>query len=90
MVYGFGNGCGPYCHYYFLCHDPLYFEEIALERYGDVCNSHLQPFISAGHFFGTLPLVPFKYVINNVGAARGECFSLDYMNNWRPGLAEGH
>lgn len=89
-IYGPVNACGPYCRYFFVCHDPLYFEEIPLERYGDVCNSHLQPFISAGHFFGTLPLVPFKCVANHVGAARGECFSLDYMGNWRPGIAEGH
>ena len=42
-----------------FCHGPLYFEEINLERYGnEFC--YLQPAISSVHFFGTLPLLPYK------------------------------
>jgi hypothetical protein len=44
-----------------FCHRPLYFEDVALERYG---RSHgmAQPFISAGKFFATVPLLPYKMV----------------------------
>jgi hypothetical protein len=42
------------------CHKPLYFEEVALERYGHTWGPILQPLISAGHFFITVPLLPYK------------------------------
>jgi hypothetical protein len=42
-----------------LCHKPLYFEELALERYGHTWG-YLQPFVSGAHFFGTLPILPYK------------------------------
>lgn len=42
-----------------LCHKPLYFEEVGLERYGhSQCLS--QPFISGAHFFGSIALLPYK------------------------------
>ncbi len=44
-----------------LYHNPLYFEEINLERYGYTWGL-LQPGISAIHFFGTVPLLPYKMV----------------------------
>jgi len=43
-----------------LCHKPLYFEEVGLERYGHSAGPVLQPFISGAHFFGTLPILPYK------------------------------
>jgi hypothetical protein len=45
-----------------LCHQPLYFEETNLERYG--YSPHglrlFQPLLSAGNFFLTAPLLPYK------------------------------
>jgi len=42
-----------------LCHKPLHFEEVALERYGHDWGPYLQPVISGAHFFGTVPLLPY-------------------------------
>jgi hypothetical protein len=44
-----------------LCHQPLYFEEVSLERLGrsPVGPRFAQPVISAAHFFGTIPLLPY-------------------------------
>jgi len=42
-----------------LCHKPLYFEEMALERYGHSTGPLTQPFLSGAHFFGTLPILPY-------------------------------
>jgi hypothetical protein len=43
-----------------LCHKPLYFEDIQLERYGHMCGPWLQPFMSGAHFFLTVPILPYK------------------------------
>lgn len=43
-----------------LCHKPLYFEEMALERYGHSTGPLTQPFVSGAHFFATLPVLPYK------------------------------
>jgi hypothetical protein len=40
-------------------HKPLYFEEINLERYGQH-RPIFQSAISAAHFFGTIPILPYK------------------------------
>lgn len=42
-----------------FCHQPLYFEEINLERYGYGCSPCLQPVVSAAHFFATVPALPY-------------------------------
>ena len=42
-----------------LCYRPLYFEEINLERHGYGCCACIQPAISAAHFFGTIPALPY-------------------------------
>lgn len=41
-----------------FCYQPLYFEEVNLERFG---RSHgiLQPFVSAADFYGRIPLLPY-------------------------------
>ncbi len=44
-----------------FCHRPLYFEEINLERHG-YTRGILQPVISGAHFFGSIPLMPYKVV----------------------------
>ena len=43
-----------------LCHKPLYFEDVQLERYGHEWGPFVQPVVSAAHFFGTLPILPYK------------------------------
>jgi hypothetical protein len=42
------------------CHKPLYFEDWNLERYGHSHGRLLDPFVSAAHFFVTLPVLPYK------------------------------
>jgi hypothetical protein len=42
-----------------VSYQPLYFEEINLERYGYNYGC-LQPVLSAAKFYGTLPLLPYK------------------------------
>ena len=74
-----------YGRYLFLCHGPLYFEDTPLERYGEsYCLA--QPFVSAGKFFGTLPMLPYKVYLNEFGP---ECFGRDKYGMPRPGMAEG-
>jgi hypothetical protein len=43
-----------------LCHKPLYFEDEPLERYGHACGPLLEPLVSTGKFFLTLPLLPYE------------------------------
>ncbi|MCA9007815.1 MAG: hypothetical protein KDA70_21265 [Planctomycetaceae bacterium] len=40
-------------------YNPLYFEEPYLERYGYNYGPAIQPFISAGRFFGRVPALPY-------------------------------
>ena len=46
------------------CHRPLYFEEINLERYG-YSFGLVQPLVSAAHFFGRLPALPYLMAIDS-------------------------
>lgn len=43
-----------------LCHKPLYFEQVQLERYGHSWGPYVQPIMSGAHFFGTIPILPYK------------------------------
>ena len=43
-----------------LCHKPLYFENVQLERYGHSHGPFLQPIHSTGHFFARLFLLPLQ------------------------------
>jgi hypothetical protein len=62
-----------------LCHKPTYFEDEHLERYGHSFGPILQPVVSAGHFFGTFPLLPYKMGL----VPPNEClYTLGY---YRPG-----
>ena len=47
-----------------LCHKPLYFENIQLERYGHTHGPVLQPLASTVHFFGKLFFLPYNTSIN--------------------------
>ena len=43
-----------------LCHKPLYFEQVQLERYGHSWGPYVQPLMSGAHFFCSVPLLPYK------------------------------
>lgn len=47
-----------------LCHKPLYFENIQLERYGHSHGPFLQPVHSAAHFFISLASWPYQATIH--------------------------
>lgn len=67
-----------------LCHKPLYFEEVALERYGHTTGILTQPFVSAAHFFLTVPILPYKMGLY----PPNECiYTLGY---YRPGSCAPH
>jgi hypothetical protein len=42
------------------CHKPLYFEQWNFERYGHSFHPVADPFISAAHFFASVPALPYK------------------------------
>jgi hypothetical protein len=50
-----------------LCHRPLYFEEVNLERYGYSRCPILQPVVSGARFFATVPILPYKMVAEPPG-----------------------
>jgi hypothetical protein len=60
-----GGWGGTEHHWSATCmrHRPLYFEEINAERYGYTASYCLQPVISAARFFGTIPALPYKMVV---------------------------
>lgn len=69
-----------------LCHNPLYFEQVNLERYGygcscygPCCTNGVQSLCSAAHFFGSVAALPYM-----MGA---DCpFECDYtLGYYRPG-----
>ena len=43
-----------------VCHKPLYFEQVAAERYGHSAGPVLQPLISGAHFFTSVVVLPYK------------------------------
>ncbi|MDB4778398.1 hypothetical protein OAG68_02970 [bacterium] len=62
-----------------LCHKPLYFENIQLERYGHSRGPFSQPVHSTFHFFSSLVLLPYNRGINPPNECR---YALGY---YRPG-----
>lgn len=62
-----------------LCHKPLYFEDVQLERYGHMAGPWVQPFASGANFFLTFPILPYKMGLE----LPNECvYTLGY---YRPG-----
>ncbi len=62
-----------------VCHKPLYFEEVQLERYGHTAGPVLQPALSGAHFFGSLLTIPYQMGMS----PPNECeYALGY---YRPG-----
>lgn len=47
-----------------LWHYPLYFEDVMLERHGHARGPFVQPWISGGRFFGTLPALAYKWKLD--------------------------
>jgi hypothetical protein len=47
-----------------LCHKPLYFEEVQLERYGHTAGPIKQPIVSGAHFFANIAVLPYKMAIS--------------------------
>ncbi len=62
-----------------LCHKPLYFEDVQLERYGHSWGPMLQPIVSGAHFFGRLPVLPYCMGLQ----APNECVYT--LGHYRPG-----
>jgi hypothetical protein len=62
-----------------LCHKPLYFEDEKLERYGHMWGPWLQPIISHGRFFATVPLLPYEMGLE----PPHECIYV--LGHYRPG-----
>mgnify|MGYP001270361444 CR=1 FL=1 len=62
-----------------LCHKPLYFEDVHLERYGHSWGPVAQPLLSGAHFFGSVAVLPYKMGLQTPN----ECvYALGY---YRPG-----
>ena len=47
-----------------VCHKPLYFEEVQLERYGHAAGPIDQPFVSGAHFFLNIAALPYQMGIH--------------------------
>lgn len=62
-----------------LQYEPLYFEEVNLERYGYTRCRSLQPLISAARFFATIPALPYKMVLQR------PCHPRYALGHYRPG-----
>ncbi|MBX3444887.1 MAG: hypothetical protein KF774_20975 [Planctomyces sp.] len=63
-----------------LYHNPLYFEDVPLERYGHVkCNECVQPFVSLSKFSLQLVGLPYQMALDHPQARR---YALGY---YRPG-----
>ncbi len=62
-----------------LCHNPLYFEDVNLERYGHTRGPLLEPLVQSAHFFGNIAVLPYKMGVHTPH----ECqYALGY---YRPG-----
>lgn len=62
-----------------LCHKPLYFEDVQLERYGHSWNPALQSILSGAHFITCVAFLPYNMAVN----PPNECmYTLGY---YRPG-----
>ncbi|NLF69840.1 MAG: hypothetical protein GX575_12390 [Candidatus Anammoximicrobium sp.] len=61
-----------------VLHRPLYFEQVNLERYGYTCGL-AQPFVSAAHFFGTIPALPYLMAAEPCGCG------VYTLGHYRPG-----
>lgn len=66
-----------------LKYNPLYFEDPQLERHGNEI-AYVQPAISAGRFFATIPTLPYQMGTEN----NSVCHTVYDLGNNRPGTCE--
>jgi hypothetical protein len=62
-------------------HRPLYFDDVPLERYGQMHHPLIQPWLSGVHFFGNVPLLPYKMGVDR------PCDDIATLGYYRPGSA---
>ena len=62
-----------------LCHKPLYFQDVHLERYGHSWGPYVQPIVSGAHFFGRIPALPYMMGLQTPN----ECVYT--LGHYRPG-----
>jgi hypothetical protein len=62
-----------------LCHKPLYYEDVQLERYGHTWPRCAQPLVSGAHFFGSTAILPYKMGLQTPN----ECVYA--LGHYRPG-----
>ncbi len=62
-----------------LCHKPIYFEEVALERYGHSHGPGCEYLVSFAHFFGNVALLPYHMGIET------PCECVYTLGYYRPG-----
>jgi hypothetical protein len=60
-------------------HQPLYFDDVPLERYGQTRSRLLQPAISGLHFFGSVAVLPVKMLADH------PCRCISQLGYDRPG-----
>jgi hypothetical protein len=66
-----------------LKYNPLYFEDPQLERHGNEI-AYIQPAISAGRFFATIPTLPYQMGIED----NSVCHTVYDLGNDRPGTCQ--
>lgn len=80
----------PYGQYVFIHHDPLLFEDIPAERYGEAFKPGVQPVVSLVKFVGAVPILPYKISMNHYAVKDyGAYYAYDHHGNLRPGVVEG-
>lgn len=79
-----------YGQYIFIDHDPLLFEDIPAERYGEVFRPGVQPVVSLVKFVGAVPILPYKISMNHFAVKDYNAYyAYDHHGNLRPGVVEG-
>jgi len=70
-----------------LVHNPLYFEDIPLERYGHIYGPLLQPLVSGAHFWGSALTLPYRM---GVDPPQNLKYTLGYHRpgSWAPSVRE--
>ena len=70
-----------------LCHKPLYFEEVGLERYGHSMGPVLEPVHSGAHFFLNVAFLPYKSTPAEVATWMPSCCKPPcHSSTWRTSI----
>jgi hypothetical protein len=79
-----GRGWSQSCYMWeasALYHNPLYFEDVPLERYGHALPPPFQPLLSGAKFFGTIPFMSYKMVLEPMNE---HVYALGYYRSGSP------